>query len=203
MTSLPIEFRPASLTRDDGLAFARYLDQAAEGFFRFMLGRRVEEILATAFVESGHDLSYENVIFASRGECVVGMVSAFTAERHHAASDRPLRRAAGRYNLRFALVSTLCAPLLRIIDTVEAGDFYLQAIAVDPECRGGGVGTALMDLAEDRAREEGTSRIVLDVSGDNEGARRLYERRGMTVISRWPKRLRIPKLSFVRMAKTL
>ena len=33
-----IILRAAKPTLDEGLAFARYLDEAAEGFFRFMLG---------------------------------------------------------------------------------------------------------------------------------------------------------------------
>ena len=33
----------------DGLLFARYMDQAAEGFFGFMLGANAENIIASAF----------------------------------------------------------------------------------------------------------------------------------------------------------
>lgn len=61
---------------------ARYLDQAAEGFFRFLLGREVAEILATAFAQPGHDLSYQYVTFAEREDRIVGLVSGFTAEEH-------------------------------------------------------------------------------------------------------------------------
>ncbi len=39
-------FRPANPTENDGLAFARYLDEAAEGFFQFMLGRQAKHIIA-------------------------------------------------------------------------------------------------------------------------------------------------------------
>ncbi len=35
-----INLRAAKPTLDEGLAFAHYVDVAAEGFFRFMLGRR-------------------------------------------------------------------------------------------------------------------------------------------------------------------
>ena len=55
-----IVLRAANPTFDEGLAFARYLDEAAEGFFRFMLGRRVGYITATAFAQPDHDLSYQN-----------------------------------------------------------------------------------------------------------------------------------------------
>ena len=53
-----------------------------------------------------------------------------------------------------------------------------------------------------RARR-GSTRLSLDVSAKNEGARRFYERRGMTVESQWPKRLAIPVLKFYRMTKGL
>ena len=48
---------------DEGLAFARYLDEAAEGFFRFWLGRCAAHIIATAFAQPDHDLSYQNCDF--------------------------------------------------------------------------------------------------------------------------------------------
>ncbi len=54
-----IVLRAANPTFDGGLAFARYLDEAAEGFFRFMLGRRAGYIIATAFAQPDHDLSYQ------------------------------------------------------------------------------------------------------------------------------------------------
>jgi len=186
-------FRAANPTFDEGRVFARYLDTAAEGFFRFMLGRRAPD----------HDLSFQNVTFAECNKVVVGMVSGYTAEQHRRSSGRTLKRAAGRWNLRMMVVSILFAPLLRIIDTIGDGDFYLQAIAVDRELRGDGVGSALMGLIEDRAVASGSARLALDVSAKNESARRLYEHRGMTVESQWPKRLAIPGLRFVRMTKAL
>ena len=59
------------------------------------------------------------------------------------------------------------------------------------------------DLIEERAVANRSAGLALDVSAKNEGARRLYERRGMTVESQWPKRLVIPGLRFFRMTKTL
>jgi len=181
--------------------FARYLDEAAEGFFRFMLGRDAGEIIARAFVEPGHDLSYENVTFAERDNVIVGMVSGYTAEQHRRSSRQPLKQAAGRYHLRMKIVLILFAPLMRIIDSIADSDFYLQAIAVDKELRGDGVGSVLMDSLEERARASGSTRLALDVSAKNVRARRFYERRGMTVESQWPKRLPIPGLRFYRMTK--
>ena len=195
--------RAARPTLEEGREFARYLDTAAEGFFRLMLGPRSTEILASVYVQPDHDLSCENVTFAERDQIIVGMVSGYTAEQHHRSSLEPLKRAAGSWNVRFYFVSFLFAPLLRIIDTIDDGDFYLQAIAVDQETRGAGVGGALIEWIEGQAVAAGSARLVLDVSAENEGARSFYERRGMTVASRWPKRWAIPKLKMLRMVKVL
>lgn len=198
-----IKFRSANPILDEGRVYARYLDQAAEGFFRFMLGRRSVDIIATAFTQPGHDLSYQNVTFAEREKIIVGMVSGYTAEQHQRSSDHPLKQAAGRFNLQMIVVSTLFAPLFRIIDTIADSDFYIQAMAVDKERRGEGVGSALMDFVEDNARAYGSTRLSLDVSAGNQGAHKLYEHRGMTVESQWPKRLTIPGVKFFRMVKAL
>ena len=56
------------------------------------------------------------------------MVSGYTAEQHRRSSLQPVQRAVGRWNVRFAIVSVPFAPFLRIIDTIDNGDFYLQAI---------------------------------------------------------------------------
>jgi ribosomal protein S18 acetylase RimI-like enzyme len=125
-----LDFRKANPIYPEGKLFAHYLDQAAEGFFGFMLGGRSEEIIAE-------------------------------------------------------------------------GDFYLQAIALNTELRGSGLGSALMDLAEEKAHISGSKRISLDVSADNHVARRMYERRGMFIESQWPKRLSIPRLKFYRITKVL
>ena len=170
----------------------------------FMLGRRAGDIIATAFAQPDHDLSYQNVTFAERDNVIVGMVSGFTAERHRRSSRfKPVKRAAGRRNLRMRIVLILFAPLMRIIESTADGDFYIQAIAVDKELRGDGVGSVLMDSFEERARASGSTRLSLDVSAKNEGARRFYERRGMNVESQWPQRLAIPGLKFYRMTKGL
>lgn len=197
-----IVLRAAKPTFDEGLVFTRYLDEAAEGFIRFMLGRRAAQIVAEAYTQPDNDYSFQNVIFAERGQLIVGMAAGFTAGQHRGFSDQPLKQAAGFPALRMLAVGILCAPLLRILTTIADGDFYLLAVAIDEEIRGEGVGSALMDSMEERARASGSTRLSLDVAVKNEGACRLYERRGMSVESVWPELRLLPQL-FVRMTKTL
>ena len=198
-----IILRAAEPTFTEGLACGRYLDEAAEGFFRFMLGRQYAQIIAKAYSQTNHDYSYENVTYAEYNKHIVGMALGFTAEQQKHFSEQPLKVASGYHALRMATVKMLCAPMLRIIKTIAEGDFYLLAMAIDKELRGMGVGSALMDSIEERACTAGSTRLSLDVSAKNEGARRLYKRRGMTIESRWPKHLPLPGLKFYRMTKTL
>jgi ribosomal protein S18 acetylase RimI-like enzyme len=197
-----IILRAAEPTLEEGLVFAHYLDEAAEGFMRFMLGGRAPQILAEAYTRPNNDYSFQNVVFAEDGGRIVGMASGFTAVEHRRFSDRPLKRAAGFPALRIRAVRILCAPLLRILTSIPDDGFYLLAVAVDDEARGRGVGSCLMDFVEERARHNGSGRLCLDVAVKNEGARRLYERRGMSAEARWPKLRLMPPL-FVRMTKEL
>jgi GNAT superfamily N-acetyltransferase len=59
-----------------------------------------------------------------------------------------------------------------------------------------------MDFVEERARRSGLSRLCLDVAVKNAGARRLYEHRGLSAETRWPKLRLLPPL-IVRMTKKL
>ena len=54
-------------------------------------------------------------------------------------------------------------------------------LAVAPDWRGRGVGSALMRAAEDWARAQGAERMVLDLDANNTGAQRLYKRLGYEV----------------------
>ncbi len=203
MTTAPISLRPAQPTTAEGLRFARDLDDAADGIFRFMLGKNFEEVVAKAYRTPGHDVSFEHVTFAERGRAIVGMTSAYSSQQHEQSSDSPLIRAAGWRSVRMAAVSTAAASLFRFIDAVADGDFYLQAIAVDPDQRSLGIGSKLFGHAEDEARRAGCERLTLVVAVKNEGARRLYERMGMTIEATSPKSALLPDGQVHRMAKRL
>jgi ribosomal protein S18 acetylase RimI-like enzyme len=198
-----ITIRAAKPTFDEGLVFAHYLDEAAEGFFSFMLGNRAHETIAKAFILPGHKYSFENVIFAEHDKVIAGMASGYSAKQHQNFSEQPLKQAADCWTLRMRIVKFLCKPLLQILDSITVDDFYLQAIAIDKNFRGKGIGSELIDFIEERARTSGAKRLSLDVSAKNDGARKLYERRGMAIESQWPKHLIIPGIKLFRMTKNL
>ncbi len=57
-------------------------------------------------------------------------------------------------------------------------EVYLVSMWVAACARGGGAAAALVGTAVDRAREEGRSRVVLDVARENVRATRFYRREG-------------------------
>ena len=79
--------------------------------------------------------------------------------------------------------------LLLLTRTARPDEFIVDSLAVSPAARGSGIGTRLMDRAEDKARAMGKKTMSLDAIGENAGAIRLYERMGFKTIrvrrSRW------------------
>jgi len=75
--------------------------------------------------------------------------------------------------------------LLLLSDGVGPHEFIVESLAVDPEFRGLGVGTALMHAAEARARALGKRTMSLGVITENAGAIRLYQRLGYTTTRTW------------------
>ena len=67
-----------------------------------------------------------------------------------------------------------------ITERARPKECYVMWICVSPEAQGKGVGAALMDRAEAIAHERGLPRIALYVAANNEGAKRFYQRQGMS-----------------------
>jgi ribosomal protein S18 acetylase RimI-like enzyme len=79
-------------------------------------------------------------------------------------------------------------PLLEL-EAVAAGSWYLNVIAVYPEFRGQGLGSALLSKAEEIARLADAPQISLIVEEANAGALKLYLRSGFR---QWKRRPYIP-----------
>jgi GNAT superfamily N-acetyltransferase len=201
--SAPISLRAAAATKDDGLVFARLVDEAQEGVFRAMLGKRAPDLIAAAFLRPGHDLSHEHVTFAQIEGRIVGMAAAYTAEDHARFTDELRRTTTGWRRYRAAAFTRLAGRTFRFIATVPDGDFYVRALAVEPDHRSTGIGTALLGALEEAARAAGSRRLALDVAAKNRGARRLYERVGMAAETESPRWFGLRDTNLIRMTKPL
>ncbi|WP_342076856.1 GNAT family N-acetyltransferase [Yoonia sp. SS1-5] len=74
-------------------------------------------------------------------------------------------------------LSALLRPLLEL-ENMALNSWYVNVLACYPARRGAGIGTGLLDIAEQLARAAGLGRMSVIVADDNTGARRLYERHG-------------------------
>ena len=199
----PLVIRKAGPSFEEGLAFARYADEITEGYLRFMFGPQVLSILAEAYGHPNHEYSYQNVVFAEQDNRLVGMASGYTINQHHHFDERPLQPIAGYNSRRVKAVKFLSSPLIQILKNIPAETYYLLFIGVDKEMRGKGVGALLLEAVEQTARSAGAARLSLDVSAKNAGAKKLYEKNGMSLQSQWPKHFSLGGFSLLRMTKQL
>ena len=88
---------------------------------------------------------------------------------------------------RFSLLRAIrmLLNLLLLADGTKADEFVVDSLAVDPAYRGRGVGTALLQKAEERAAAMDKRTMSLGVVGENAGAIRLYERVGYRRTYTW------------------
>ena len=75
--------------------------------------------------------------------------------------------------------------LLLLSEGVGPDEFIVESLAVDPSIRGLGLGTALMQAAEVKARAMKKRTMSLGVITENHGAIRLYRRLGYTTTKTW------------------
>jgi ribosomal-protein-alanine acetyltransferase len=72
------------------------------------------------------------------------------------------------------------------VASAAGDDAELQRIAVTPECRRGGVASALLAEVERRSALEGATRLLLEVREDNLAAQAFYGARGFVEVGRRP-----------------
>ena len=107
--------------------------------------------------------SYVNALVAEVDGHVAGAVVGYDG-----AELAPLREGT------FALLREHIGRVPTICDETEAGEYYLDSIAVVPEYRSHGVAHALISAFCDKAFAEGHERVGLIVDNDNPQAERLY-----------------------------
>ena len=109
--------------------------------------------------------SFKNCTFAELGGEVTGMLHAFPMEEEPEETDEPVN------------------PVLQPYTRLEVpGSHYVSF----PEHRGRGLGTRMLEMAREQARDRGCRRVNLLVFERNEGAVELYRRYGFGVIDRVP-----------------
>lgn len=77
------------------------------------------------------------------------------------------------------------APVSELLHQAD-GTYYISAVAVYPEFRGGGIGKRLMAATTSDAQQLGFAELSLLSFEQNEGATALYLRLGFEIVARSP-----------------
>lgn len=157
--------RPA--VRDDCAEIAKLFLISSDGLAEYIWGRMdmpglsLIEIGAQRYAREGTAFSYQNCLVVEQGGKVAGMLHSFPMEQDPDSSeDEP-------------------DPVLRPYGELEDyGSLYISGIAFYPNYRNQGLGTRLLEAAQDRARRLGLPRVSLICFERNEAAMRLYQRFG-------------------------
>ena len=162
---------------DDAALLVRVIDMASEGLVPALLDEMAPEGsdgsavgLALVTAEDG-DFSYRNGIVLEDGGAALGGMIGYPLPTTPEPAGPEIPDV-------FVAVNEL--------ETLAPGYWYINFVATVPESRGKGLGTALLDEAEARARDSGCPGLALVIFASNAAAIRAYMRAGYRERARRP-----------------
>lgn len=167
---------------------------------------RTMDILERLIARENNRFSYNYTFLAEKTGQIIGLLLAYPAgiiSRLELSTGKHLFPILGLNGLLSLALRSL--PLAGCREA-EQGEYYISALSVLPQFQGQNVGTQLIRFAEKEAGKRDMQKCSLIVSLENEGARRLYLRRGYQVVktklfSRWLRRS--GESGYQRMVKSL
>lgn len=166
---MTIQMTPATIQQAEPVA--KLLLDAMEDLIYFYIGENNKE-KALAFLENQFKLkksiySHSNSFVAKKGDEVVGVLVAYNGELHLELQQELVTFLKMHHNFTSHLNPE-----------TEAGEFYIDALSVNPDIRGQKIGSKLIYFAENYAKEHNYKHIGLLVDKENPAAKRLYHRLG-------------------------
>ena len=177
-TTLPPPLRRALKT--DCRALAELINEAGDGLPLILWRPRAEaegmdpfDFGASRAGREGGNFSYRNAVVAeTENGAVAAMMLAYRLPESEDAED-------------LAKLPDLLRTQIELESKVP-GSFYINAIAAYPAYRGQGLGSKLMAMARDLARERACALLSLIASRENTSAVRLYKRLGFSAVASAP-----------------
>ena len=167
------KFNLRDATREDAGEIAKLFLISSDGLAEYIWsrigapGRSLAETGAERYAREGVAFSYENCIVAERNGIIVGMLHGFDMpEGNGGVTEDPVLR-----------------PYAELED---AGSYFVSGVALFPDHRNQGIGTALLEAAHERATSLRLPRVSLICFEMNEDAMRLYKRFGYQEFARRP-----------------
>ena len=157
-------------TPDDAGNLAQLINYAGEGMPLYLWERMVEagetpwDVGRRRARREEGGFSYRNATIAEAGGEVAGCLIGYALPEEPELID-------------YEDMPAMFVPLQELENLVP-GSWYVNVLAVQPQYRGCGVGSTLLNLAEQLAEGTACGSLSIIVAGANAGARRLYERCG-------------------------
>jgi ribosomal protein S18 acetylase RimI-like enzyme len=205
---LPISLRPA--VPEDAGAAAGLIYETMGTLGDYLFGQTKSEdtvrVLSILFRRKGHLLSFQNSVVAETSGEIVGIAQAMPgADLWKAAVGLAWACGAGLGWGSALRLAWRGFPLTREPDA-EAGEFYVETLAVAASHRNRGIGRVLLADAGRRGKALGFPVCSLSVMLINPDALRFYQREGFRIDRKWITRLRAPGVQyngFYRMVKRM
>lgn len=133
-------------------------------------GQPIEDVGANRLLSENGNFSYRNVQIAGLDDNIAGMMLAYRLADADNAED-------------LNQLPAFIRPLVELEQCV-ACSFYINMIATYPQYRNRAVGSSLIGIVDQLAADAGCALTSIEVFDQNEGALRLYQRPGFSIIEK-------------------
>ncbi len=171
---------------EDAYHFSELVVLTSPAIFPIVFGSSVKKMMKDLFPHKRHYYSFDRTFFAEMNGKVVGM-----AQLHKLMTRKGQTLRLSLLLLKYLkwILPAKAVNLLkinRLMKDIARNDCYLSNVSVYPEFRSFGIGTKLLEAAEEEAKSIGKKRIVLHAETHNRRAISLYERLGYKIESKTP-----------------
>jgi len=170
-----INYRPGRI--DDCSRLAEFISIASGGVVEFLYhdlipGQTTLQILAGNLAADYAYHTFRDAIVAQYEQEVIGMSLSYPSHFHRISDG--MRRFFPADRLKH---------IKNIFASGVENSLYLDTLCVDQQYRGKGIGSQLIALTRDKARDQGINTLSLIVLADNTDAQKLYQRLGFEIVS--------------------
>jgi ribosomal protein S18 acetylase RimI-like enzyme len=160
----------ADLAQLSSIASAGIIDYL---FHALIPGMSSIDIVAHNLEGDNYPHSYKSAVVAEYYKMVVGMILSYPSYLHGITKE-----------MKSFFPEERLEHLRSFYSAKVEGSMYIDALCVQKEFRCKGIGSELINLTKQRAKELGHKKLSLIVLADNRDAQRLYERHGFEVVQR-------------------
>ncbi|MDA2213302.1 GNAT family N-acetyltransferase [Bacillus cereus group sp. MYBK195-1] len=162
----------------------------------------VEGTFCTLWRQGNNRFSHQYAYEAQMDGKTLGMITCYAIPVLNRLAWSTFKQLLSLRKLGFVIYNILNIKMLYSMFTLKEGEddeFHIGTIALLPESRGLGIGTRLLEFAEEQASLQGFAKCSLTVKKENQLAIKLYQRIGYQITGEINK----PKLSLYRMVKNV